>query len=141
MSSPSVPQVDPSLSDSTPTILLVNDDPLQAHVHRTILERHFPDVQRARDASDAFILVEEGVFSDRLGLVLVALNRPGLGGPAFVSELIQRLPSVPVIVLCRDESPALYAGHNVRVLPRSVSSSEILAVSREMIDNHVSRPA
>ncbi len=141
MSTTPSPVLTSQLPGVTPTVLLVDDDPLQAHVHRTILERQFSDVERACDAADAFILVEEGRLADKLGLVLVALNRPGLGGPAFVSELTQRLPSVPILVLGRGESPSLYSGENVRVLARAVSSNEILAVSREMIENSTSRPA
>lgn len=40
------------------TILLVDDDPLQAYVRRSILERRSMDVERAADAVAAFILVE-----------------------------------------------------------------------------------
>jgi len=118
------------------TVLLVDDDPLQAHVRRSILERHFHDVERAADAAEAFILVEEPLFAEKLGLVVVGLNRPGLGSPAFVAELTLRLPSVPVLVLGRGrEEAALYQGHNVRFLPRTVRSDEMLAVSRQMMEH------
>src|SRR6266700_3825393 len=60
------------------TVLLVDDDPLHAYVRRSLLESHFRDVQRARDAAEAFIMVEEPRFAERLGLVVVGLNRPGM---------------------------------------------------------------
>lgn len=117
------------------TVLLVDDDPLQAHVRRSILGRQFHDVKRASDVAEAFILVEDPRFAEKLGLVVVGLNRPGIGSSAFVAELTSRLPSVPVLVLGQDrEEAALYNGANVRNLPRAVSSQELLAVSRQMMD-------
>jgi DNA-binding NtrC family response regulator len=124
------------------TVFLVDDDPLQAHVRRAILERQFHHVERAADAAEAFILVEDPSFAEKLGLVVVGLNRPGLGSPAFVAELTTRLPFVPVLVLGRGrEEAALYSGDNVRYLPRSVSSQELLVISRQMMDRYSSRVA
>lgn len=124
------------------TVLLVDDDPLQAFVRTSFLKRHFSDVERAADAAEAFILVEEPRFAERLGLVVVGLNRPGLGSPAFVAELISRLPSMPVLVLGRHhEEAALFAGTNVRFLPPSVPSEQVLAVSRQMMSQYTPRVA
>jgi CheY-like chemotaxis protein len=122
------------------TVLLVDDDPLQAYVRRSILERHFDNVERASDVAEAFILVEEPLFVEKLGLVVVGLNRPGMGSLAFVEELTSRLPSVPVLVLGRGhEEAALYQGQNVRFLPRTVPSKEILSVSRQMMEHCAAR--
>jgi DNA-binding response OmpR family regulator len=124
------------------TVLLVDDDPLQAHVRRSILKRHFSDVERAADVAEAFILVEEPHFAERLGLVVVGLNRPGLGSPAFVAELTLRLPSVPVLVLGRTREEAdLYAGPNIRFLARTEPSEQMLAVSRQMMEHYSPRVA
>jgi len=122
------------------TVLLVDDEPMQAYVRKSILERRFSDVERAADAAEAFILVEEPLFAEKLGLVVVGLNRPGMGGPAFVAELTARLPWVPVLVLGRGgEDSGLYAGHNVRFLPRAVPAEEILSICRQMIEQSSAR--
>lgn len=122
------------------TVLLVDDDPMQAYVRRSILERHFHNVERASDVAEAFILVEEPLFAEKLGLVVVGLNRPGMGSPAFVEELTSRLPAVPILVLGRGrEEAALYQGQNVRFLPRTVPSKEILSVSRQMMEHCAAR--
>ena len=124
------------------TVLLVDDDPLQAHVRRSLLGRHFRDVKRVADAAEAFILVEDRNFTRSLGLVVVGLDRPGLGSPAFVAELTSRLPSVPVLVLGRDrEEAAFYQGASVRFLPRAVSPEQFVAVSRQMIEQYSARVA
>jgi CheY-like chemotaxis protein len=124
------------------TVLLVDDDPLQAYVRRSLLERHFSNVERAADAAEAFILVEDPLFAERLALVVVGLNRPGMGSRAFVAELVDRLPSVPVLVLGRvGEDAALFSGQNVRFLPRTVNSDQMLAVSRQMTEHYIAKTA
>jgi CheY-like chemotaxis protein len=123
-------------------VLLVDDDPLQAHVRRSILQRQFRSVERAADAAEAFILVEEPDFAEKLGLVVVGLNRPGMGSPAFVAELTSRLPAVPVLVLgCNREEAVLYPGENVRFLLRTVPTDQMLAVSRQIMDQYAPRVA
>jgi CheY-like chemotaxis protein len=124
------------------TVLLVDDDPLQAHVRRSVLGRHFSHVERAADAAEAFILVEDPRFAAQLRLVVVGLNRPGLSSPVFVAELTSRLPSVPVLVLGRGREEAMYFdGPNVRFLPRSAPSEQILAVSRQLVGEYKDRVA
>ncbi|HEY3628837.1 MAG TPA: response regulator, partial [Terracidiphilus sp.] len=124
------------------TVLLVDDDPLQAHVRKSILGRHFPDIQRATDAAEAFILVEDPRFAQRLGLVVVGLNRPGLGSPAFVAELTSRMPDVPVLVLGRTrEEAAFYEGPNVRFLPRTAPADQLISLSRKMMQQYSVRVA
>lgn len=124
------------------TILLVDDDPLQAHVRRSILGRSFPDVTRAADAAEAFILVEDPQFAERLALVVVGLNRPGIGSPAFVTEMNSRLPSVPVLVLGRGrDEAAFYEGSNVRFLPRTASPEQVIALTRQMMEQYSARVA
>jgi DNA-binding NtrC family response regulator len=130
------------VSKQMTTVLLVDDDPLQAHVRRSILRRHFPNVTRVADAAEAFILVEDPLFADNLGLVVVGLNRPGLGSPAFVAELTSRLPSIPVLVLGRGrEESAFYQEPNVRFLPRSASPEQMVALSRQMLAQDSARVA
>jgi CheY-like chemotaxis protein len=124
------------------TVLLVDDDPLQAHVRRSVLQRQFRTVERAADAAEAFILVEEPQFAQKLGLVVVGLNRPGMRSPDFVAELISRLPEVPVLVLgCNREDADLYRGENVRFLLRTVPTDQMLAISRQMMEQDTPRVA
>ncbi len=115
------------------TVLLVDDDPLQAHVRTSVLGRGFPDVERAADAAEAFIRLEDPGFRNQLGLIIVGLNRPGLGSPAFVAELTSRLPSVPILVLGqRHDGPGQSQNPSVRFL-YSASPEQMLATSRQMV--------
>ena len=116
------------------TILLVDNDPLQAFVRKSILETRFHDVQRAADAAEALCLVEHPQFAGGLGLVISGLHMPGISGPEFVAELHARMPSLPVLVLgAASEGPADYAGEGVRFLPRPIVSEEMLAMASQML--------
>lgn len=133
---------DPPAFGTTNTILLVDDDPLKAYVRRAILQRRLSEVERAADAAEAFILVEQPRFAQKLGLIIVALHLPGIGGPALVTELTNRLPSIPVLVLGQGgEKASDYIGPHVHFMPRPVSTEEMLAVSRKLLTHRLASVA
>jgi DNA-binding NtrC family response regulator len=119
-----------------PTILLVDNDPLQAFLRKSLLERRFHDVQRVGDAADALCLVEQPQFARNLGLVISGLQMPGIGGPEFVAELHARLPQVPILVLgSTSEAAADYAPGWVRFLARPFGLDEMLNLASQMLSN------
>jgi DNA-binding NtrC family response regulator len=119
------------------TILLVDSDPLQAFLRKSILERRFRDVERVGDAAEALCLVEQPQFAHRLGLVISGPNMQGIGGPAFVAELHERLPRVPVLVLGSvRETAADYKGDWVRFLSRPYAGEELLQAADELLTHH-----
>jgi len=119
------------------TILLVDDDPLQAFLRKSILERRFDDVQRVGDASEALCLVEQPQFAENLALVISGLHMHGIGGPAFVAELHNRLPKVRVLVLGSESDAAGdYAGEFVRFLSRPIASDEMVSAAGQMLAQH-----
>jgi FixJ family two-component response regulator len=62
---------------------------------------------------------------------------PGVGAPAFVAELHERLPKVPVLVLGGGADTATdYHGGWVRFLPRPFAGEAILAAANEMLAQH-----
>lgn len=125
-----------------PTILLVDDDPLQAFLRKSLLERQFHDVERVTGAAEALCLVEQPEFAEKLGLVIAGLHLPGIGGPAFVAELCARLPHMPVLVLGgADETLKDYEGDYVRFLSRPVASEEMLAAADQMLAQAVGKTA
>jgi CheY-like chemotaxis protein len=116
------------------TILLVDDDPLQAYMYKALLERRFADVRRVADVAEALCLVEQPQFADALGLVIARDRLPGIGGPAFVAELHNRLPELPVLVLGEDgEWPAESKGDHVRFLSAESGPGELLAAAGELL--------
>ncbi|MFZ0747027.1 MAG: response regulator [Terracidiphilus sp.] len=116
------------------TILLVDNDPLQAFVRMSNLEKRFPDVQRVSDAAEALCLVEQPLFAGKLGLVISGLHTPGVGGPEFVAELHARLPKVPVLVLGAVSEPSAdYAAEGVRFLSKPFAPEQMLAAASQML--------
>jgi DNA-binding NtrC family response regulator len=121
------------------TILLVEDDPLQAFVRMSALEKRFPHVRRVADAAEALCLIEERVFADNLGLVIAGNHLPGLGGPEFVAELHSRMPGVPVLVLGDGfETASDYSGQDIRFLSRPIGAEDVADAASQMVmqDGH-----
>jgi CheY-like chemotaxis protein len=116
------------------TILLVEQDPLQAFLRKSILERRFQDVHRVSDAAEALCLVEQPRFAVNLELVIAGHHMPGVGGPEFVAELLSRMPHLPVLVLGGyNETASDYPGDGVCFRPRSIGSEELLALTGQLL--------
>jgi DNA-binding NtrC family response regulator len=115
-------------------ILIVDDDPLQASVVMSALDRHFGNVRRVTDAAEAFCLIEQPDFADNLGLVITGHHTPGMGGPAFVAELRSRKPDLPVLVLgARGSAASDYKDDRVVFLPRPVGGDTMRAVTGRLL--------
>lgn len=120
-----------------PTILLVDHDPLQAFLRKSILESSFPDVQRVSEAAEALCLVEQPRFAYNLALVIAGHHMPGIGGPEFVAELLSRMPELPVIVLGgSSETASDYPGDSVYFRPRPIAADELLALTGQLLETH-----
>jgi DNA-binding NtrC family response regulator len=116
------------------TILLVDHEPLQASLRKSALEKRFSDVRRVGDAAEALCLVEQPEFANTLRLVISGNHRPGISGPAFVTELLTRMPSLPVLVLGGEGDTAeAYSGPSVRFLPRPFGNEELLATASRLV--------
>lgn len=125
------------------TILLVDDDPLQASLLMSLLGRQFGNVCRVNDAAEALCLIEQPEFANKLSLVITGHHTPGIGGPAFVAELHSRKPDLPVLVLSASGSgPSDYSNYRdeqVVFLPRPVGGDKMLAVTSQILAD--SKPA
>jgi CheY-like chemotaxis protein len=116
------------------TILLVDDDPLDAFVRKSALETRFHDVQRVADPVEALWMMEQPHFADRVGLVVAGLHRPGLNDSQFVAEMHVRLPGVPVLVLGRSRTPADEPPEEgVRFLGSHSASEEMLSAASQLL--------
>jgi len=116
------------------TILLVEDDPLQASLTISLLNRRFANVRRASDAAEALCLIEQPDFARRLGLVISVHHTLGIGGPAFVAELHDRMPALPVLVLgAPGEARRDYANENVAFLSRPLVADEMLRLTSRLL--------
>jgi DNA-binding NtrC family response regulator len=118
-------------------ILLVDDDPLQASLMLSLLGQRFGDVRRVTDAAEALCLIEQPEFASKLGLVISGHHAPGIGGPAFVSELHTRIPDLPVLVLgTAGETLADYAETHAVFLAKPFAVERMLTLTRQMLTDH-----
>jgi DNA-binding NtrC family response regulator len=116
------------------TILIVDDDPLQASLLVSLLGRQFENVCRVKDAAEALCLIEQPEFATKLSLVITGHHITGIGGPAFVAELHSRKPDLPVLVLSGSGAgPSDYKDEQVVFLPRPVGGDKMLAVTSQIL--------
>jgi len=116
------------------TILLVEDDPLEAHRIMPLLEREFGEVRRAVDAAEALCAIEHADFAGKLKLVISGHQMQGIGGPAFVAELHERMPSLPILVLgTPGESANDYLGERVAFLPRPLVPGQVVSLASKLL--------
>jgi CheY-like chemotaxis protein len=112
------------------TILLVDDEPLQALDRKSALERRFSDVQRVADAAEALCLIEQPEFARRVGLVIASHHAAGFGGPEFVAELHFRLPALRILVIGGvGETLGDYRGIPVYFLSAHASLDDLVAAA------------
>lgn len=120
-----------------PKILLVDYDPLQAFLRKSMLEQRFQDVQRVSEAAEALCLIEQRRFAADLALVIAGHHMPGISGPEFVAELRRRIPNVPVLVLgAVAESTTDYPGEGVYFRHRPISSAELITLTGQLMEQH-----
>ena len=117
-----------------PTILLVDGDPLQALVRKSILETKFQNVRRVADAVEALCLLEQPQFAAMLGMVISSHHGPGMTGPAFVAELQARIPALPVLILGDEgDTAGNYSGDLIRFLSRPFAKERMLAATSALL--------
>lgn len=116
------------------TILLVDDDPLQASLRKSFLERRFPDVRRVGGMAEALCLVEQPQFANNLGLIISGHQRHSdIGVSDFVAELHTRMPSVPILVLDDNSDQDLdFVQEDVYVLERPVRADQMLDAATQL---------
>ena len=116
------------------TILIVDDDPLQASLMMSLLGRHFGNVCRVNDAAEALCLIEQPDFASKLNLVITGHRMTGIGGPAFVAELHARKPDLPVLVLNASGAVSSdYKNEQVVFLPHPFGGDKMLAVTSQIL--------
>ena len=117
-------------------ILLVDDDPLQAFVRKSALEKIFPNVRRVSGA-EALCLIEQSQFVAQLSLVISGTHMPGLSEEEFITELCSRLPKMPVLMLTdKPDITNPYSTGLIHRAPLPISTHELLRLSQQIIDLH-----
>jgi CheY-like chemotaxis protein len=116
------------------TILLVDDNAVQAATRQTILKRAGYSVQAALNPIRALELFERHEFVTEVGVVITDHIMPGMNGAEFVRELRKIRPSVPVIVISGlEEAECEYEGLDVRFLLKPLPPDQLLSNLRDLL--------
>ena len=125
-----------------PTILLVDDNAIQAAARRSVLLKSGNAVSLASGAAKALEMLNDPTLLDSIGLIITDHQMPGMNGPEFVGQLRERLPSVPVVVLSgyMDVEPE-YEGLNVIFRTKPIPPDRLIALASSLLDPPLTKTA
>lgn len=126
------------------TILLLDDDPVQAATRKAILASAGNAVVVTRDPKEALALLENPERRDQFGFVITDHFMPAMHGPRFVSELRKIHPTVPILVL--SGMPGVeeeYKGLNVLCRVKPFAPTDLIQLTRSILgtEERLSRTA
>jgi DNA-binding NarL/FixJ family response regulator len=127
--------------DSSPRVLIADDDPDVRAVLSAQLAAEFEVVGTATDTDEAIALAAE----TRPDIALVDVQMPGGGGLRATREIREAAPDTTIVALSADESERvvldmLKAGA-VTYLRKGVGADDLAALLHEALRAHVKLPA
>ena len=117
-----------------PTILLVDDNAIQATARRNVLLKTGRAVVLASGAGNALEMLDGAALQESVGLVITDHQMPGMNGPELVERLRERLPNIPVIVLSGyvDVEPE-YDGLNVIFRTKPIAPEQLIGLVKSLL--------
>lgn len=117
----------------TVTILLIDDNAIQAATRQAILRRAGYEAIAVLNPKQALEQLHNGAGS-RVDLVITDHIMPGMNGSEFVRELRRTYPELPVLVISGlAEAEAEYEGLNVMFRMKPLQPDYLLASVREQV--------
>ena len=127
-------RMNPPIVSLTSTVLLVDDNPIQAATRQTILKRAGYSVQAALNPIRALELIQKNDFALDVGAVITDHIMPGMNGAEFVRELRKLRPSLPVIVISGlEEAEQEYTGLNVTFRMKPLLPDHLLETVKQLV--------
>jgi DNA-binding response OmpR family regulator len=112
----------------TSTLLLIDDNAVQAVTRQTILKRAGYFVIAALNPERALEQFQTGEFPTEIQLVITDHVMPGMSGSAFVRELRKTHPKLPVLVISgMEEAEEEYKGMDVTFRVKPLLPDSLLA--------------
>jgi len=116
------------------TVLLVDDNAIQAATRQTILKRAGYSVQAALNPARALEMLQDDQVAATVGAVITDHIMPGMNGAEFVRELRKTMPSLPVLVISGlEEAEDEYEGLDVRFLLKPLPPEQLIASVRSVL--------
>jgi DNA-binding NtrC family response regulator len=118
----------------TATILLIDDNAVQAATRQTILKRAGYFVIAALNPVRALEQFQSGEFPAEIGLVITDHLMPGMCGMDFVKGLRKTHPKLPVMVISGlEEAQEEYADLNVTFRVKPLLPEMLLACVHDLL--------
>lgn len=118
----------------TPTILLIDDNAIQAATRQTILKRAGYFVIAVLSPQRALEQLRAGEFADEINLVITDHIMPGMNGSTFVQALRETHSKLPVLVISGlMEAEAEYADLNIVFRLKPLLPDSLLATVHSML--------
>lgn len=119
----------------TATILLIEDNAVQAATRQAILKRAGYFAIAVLNPQRALDQLQNGEFATPVNLVITDHFMPGMNGSQFVRQLRQTHPNLPVIVISGlEEAEAEYEGLNVFFRLKPVPPDHLLSSVYDLVN-------
>jgi CheY-like chemotaxis protein len=124
------------------TVLLVDDNPVQAATRQAILSHSGNKVFIATSACHALALLEDLELARTVRLVITDHLMPKMNGPQFVVKVRQRFPTLPILVLSGlADAEIEYAGMNVLYRQKPIAPEELIRLTQLLCEDTLGRIA
>lgn len=124
------------LMPSTMTILLVDDNAVQAAIRQVILRRSGYFVITALNPARALEQLRNGDFPAEVQLVVTDHIMPGMSGKEFVQQIRRFHPKIPILVISgMEEAVDEYNGLNVEFRVKPLPPERLLECVHELISD------
>ena len=111
-----------------PTILLIDDNAVQAATRQAILKRVGHNVIAVLSPVRALEQFRQQSFPEQIGLVITDHLMPEMSGAQFTRQLREIAPNIPVMVISGlEEAEDEYAGLNVTFRMKPLPPANLLA--------------
>jgi DNA-binding response OmpR family regulator len=124
------------------SILLVDDNSIQAATRKAILNRAGFDVIVCAGAREAIEQMNEPDFFTRVGLIITDHLMPEINGPAFVTAVRTLSTTIPVLVLSGlPEAECEYEGLDVICRCKPFAPDALISLARLLTSQAMPRTA
>jgi CheY-like chemotaxis protein len=118
----------------TPTVLLIDDNAVQAATRQTILKRAGYFVIAVLSPERALDQLRNNEYPSKVDLVITDHIMPGMNGAAFVGKVREFAPDVPVLVISgMEEAEPEYEGLNVHFRLKPLLPDNLLASVHRLV--------
>jgi CheY-like chemotaxis protein len=123
----------------THTLLLIDDNAIQAATRQTILKRAGYFVIAVLNPERALEQLRTNEYPDRIDLVITDHIMPGMNGAEFVTRLREFAPAMPVLVISGlAEAEEEYAALGVNFRMKPLLPQNLISTVGALIESHES---